>query len=69
LEALIEVPANEWDELDEIKHQAKLLRAQGKLAKIPTSAILEAQAEKSETSGDTAVYGDYMKGWPKPELP
>ena len=55
-------------ELDEIKHDAKLLRASNKLAKIPTSTILEAQAEKSQTSGgDTTIYEDYMKNWPKPE--
>lgn len=62
-----EVSVREWDDLDEIKHAAKLLRATYKLAKVPTSTILEAQAEKSKTSGDTAVYEDYMKNWPKPE--
>lgn len=52
----------EWDDLDEIKHTAKLLRASNRLAKIPTSTILEAAGR---TSNEVAVYKDFMADWPE----
>ena len=55
---------DEWDDLDEIKHHVKLLRAKNKLAKEPTSSILE---EEASPSSEVQVYKDYMDDWPEPE--
>lgn len=50
------MPSNEWDDEAEIRHRAKLLKARGRLAKEPTSAILEALKH-----GDArAIYADFI---------
>ncbi len=54
----------EWCDLDEIKHDAKLLRASNRLAKIPTSTILEAAGR---TDNEVEFYKDFMDKWPELE--
>lgn len=54
----------EWDDLDEVRHDAKLLRASNKLATIPTSTILEAVGR---TDNEVACYKDFMAEWPELE--
>ena len=60
-----DVPVKEWNDMDDIKHQVRLMRAKGKLAKIPTSAILEEQ--KVETPSSVKVYENFMRNWPAPD--
>ena len=54
----------EWDDLDEVRHDAKLLRASNKLATIPTSTILEAAGR---TDNEVEFYKDFMDKWPELE--
>lgn len=59
-----DVAVREWNDLDEVRLDAKLLRASNRLAKIPTSTVLEAAGR---TANEVAVYKDFMADWPELE--
>ena len=61
------MPVKEWDDLDDIKHQVRLLRAANKIAKEPTTAIIAAEQEQLPTRPAVSVYEDYMDEWPECE--